>query len=121
MTPSDLSRLATDLGGLPILGCIEGSPADQAGIRYGDIILSINGIATPSWAEFFEARRQTTGRITVRVFRLGLELEVSMELPATSRSPREVLEELQRRDLLPAVEEPEFRSPRSPKGSFGSS
>jgi S1-C subfamily serine protease len=106
MRPSDLSRVAAELGGLPILGCLAGSPADRAGMRYGDIVLSINGMTTASWADFFAARRQNTGRITVRVFRLGHEFEVEMELPPSSKSPREVLEELQRRDLLPQAEDP---------------
>jgi S1-C subfamily serine protease len=101
LSPSDLSRLATALGGLPILGCLEGSPADRAGIRYGDILLSINGIPTASWSDFFQARRRSTGQISVRVFRQGSEFDVILELPATSKSPREVLAELQRRELLP--------------------
>jgi S1-C subfamily serine protease len=108
MRPADLSRLATELGGLPILGCLAGSPAERAGIRYGDIVLSINGEQTASWADFFAARRRTTGQITVRVFRLGTEFEVSMELPETSKTPREVLEELQSRDLLPHAEDEEL-------------
>jgi S1-C subfamily serine protease len=101
--PSDLCRIATTLGGLPISGCLEGSPADRAGLRYGDIVLAINGMPTASWNDFFQARRVCTGRLTVRVFRQGAEFEVAMDLPAQSRSPREVLEELQRRDPRPAA------------------
>jgi S1-C subfamily serine protease len=101
VNPAELSRLATVLGGLPISGCLRGSPADRAGIRYGDILLSVDGMRTPSWSEFFEARRRCDGRMTVRVFRSGVEFDVSMELPDRSRSPRDVLEELQRRELLP--------------------
>ena len=101
MSPGELSRLATVLGGLPISGCLRGSAADRAGLRYGDILLSVNGVQTASWTDFFQARRRCDGHMTVRVFRSGIEFEVAMELPARSRSPREVLEELQRRDLLP--------------------
>jgi predicted metalloprotease with PDZ domain len=106
LSPADLSELATALGGLPILGCLENSPADRAGIRYGDILLSINGIPTASWSDFFQARRRATGQISVRVFRQGLEFDAKMDLPAATRSPREVLEELQRRDLLPRAADP---------------
>jgi S1-C subfamily serine protease len=89
---SDLSRLATALGGLPISGCLQGSPAERAGLRYGDILLSINGMPTASWNDFFQARRCIPGDVTVRVFRRGHEFEATMALPNASRSPREVLE-----------------------------
>jgi predicted metalloprotease with PDZ domain len=118
LSPADLSRIATELRGLPILGCLEGSPAAHAGVRYGDIILSVNGIPTPSWADFFEARRSTKGRMTVRLFRLGSELEIAMELSPTANSPRSVLEELVRRDLAPvkspSAEDKAFAPPRRP-------
>ena len=100
-SPSDLTRIADAMGGLPIMGCLKNSPADLAGIRYGDILLSINGKPTPSWTEFFQARRQSKGQIVVRVFRQGDEFEVTMDLPTAIRAPREVLEELRQRDLLP--------------------
>jgi len=91
LAPADLTRLATDLGGLPILGCLAGSPAGNAGLCYGDIILSINGLSTGSWSDFFQARRQITGQISVRVFRQGVEFDAALELPVTADSPREVL------------------------------
>jgi S1-C subfamily serine protease len=95
---SELSRLATVLGGVPIPGCLEGSPAARAGIRYGDVVLSINGVPTASWTDFFQARRRRNSHVvTARVFRQGTEFEVTLELPAQTRSPRHVLEQTQRR------------------------
>lgn len=90
--PSSLTRIATALGGLPILGCGQGSPARVAGLRYGDIVLSLNGISTASWSDFFQARRQSTGDVVVRVFRNGVELEMPMALSPRASTPREVLD-----------------------------
>lgn len=91
--PSELSRLATLLEGVPISGCLEGSPAARAGLCYGDIVLAINGIRTASWAEFFQARRRATDPVIARIFRQGREFDVRMELPAQTRTPRHVLEQ----------------------------
>ena len=101
INPAELSRVASTLGGVVILGCLHGSPADRAGIRYGDIMLSINGIPTATWSDFFQARRRCKGQMTVRIFREGHEFDVTLDVPTTPLSPHAVLAELQIRDLLP--------------------
>lgn len=39
---------ANALGGLPVWGTVSGSAADRAGLREGDIVLRVNGVATCS-------------------------------------------------------------------------
>lgn len=94
LTPAELARLATALGGLPILGCLAGSPAEDAGMRYGDILLALDGMPTSSWDEFLRARNLAGQRIVVRLFRQGQEFDMSLELRASNKTPKEVLEEL---------------------------
>ena len=91
---SDLARLAAALGGLPILGCLEGSPAAEAGLRYGDILLAIDGVVTESWNDFIEARGRCKGGFSARIFRAGEEFEVFVPLRASTRSPLDILGEL---------------------------
>lgn len=107
LSPSELARLATALGGLPILGCLAGSPADALGIRYGDILLSVNGYPTASWDEFLHARSQNDGSLMARVFRQGTEFELSIPLRPSHKSALEVLDELQSRGIMPDGDEPD--------------
>ena len=67
----DLGKLAGSLGGLPVLGCRPNSPATRAGIRYGDIVLTVNGQPTPDWAAYVAARALNPTEMTVEVFRGG--------------------------------------------------
>ena len=94
LTPAELARLATALGGLPILGCLAGSPAEDAGVRYGDILLSLDGMPTSSWDEFVRARTQAGSAIVVRVFRQGQEFDLSIELRRSDKTPEQVIAEL---------------------------
>lgn len=100
LNPPQLSRLATALGGIPILGSLSGSPAEQAGIRYGDILLAVDGIPTATWDDFLKARTKCKGRMLARVFRQGAEFEVSIPLRTTKMTPLDVLDELQTRGIL---------------------
>jgi S1-C subfamily serine protease len=81
---TELTKLAEALGGLPVLACRPGSPADQAGVRYGDIVLQVNGVATPDWAAFIEGRSRNNHRMQIRVFRDGSEHELSLSLTPSS-------------------------------------
>jgi S1-C subfamily serine protease len=95
MNAEVLARLAGRLGGLPILGCRPNSPAARAGIRYGDILLSVNGRPTPDWASYIEARGQG-GEMVVEYFRAGAIITERLELPERTEpvDPRALLLEL---------------------------
>ena len=77
---SNLSQLAVALSGLPVYGCLPGSPADVAGVRYGDVLLRVDGHATPSWDAYIAARESSGASIRLRLFRDGHEFEVDVVL-----------------------------------------
>ena len=75
-----LSQLAFALSGLPVYGCLPGSPAERAGVRYGDVLLSVDGHATPSWDAYLAARQSSGSSLHLRLFRDGRELEIEVPL-----------------------------------------
>jgi len=92
---AELSRLALALGGLPVLGCLPGSPTARAGIRYGDVLLAIDGKRTATWDDFLEARGACGSAFTARIFRDGAEFNVHIQLrPTPASSPMQLLDEL---------------------------
>lgn len=76
-------------------------------MRYGDILLALDGMPTSSWDEFLRARNQAGRRIVVRVFRQGQELDMALELRASDKTPEQVLEELRKPHEAPEESEEE--------------
>jgi len=73
---STLFELAKTLDGLPVLGCLEGTPAGEAGIRYGDVLLYVNGVRTRTFGDYFEGKALRQEGMQVVVFRDGAELSL---------------------------------------------
>jgi C-terminal processing protease CtpA/Prc len=88
-----LAQLAAALGGIPIWSCLPGSAAARIGVRYGDVIVSVNGRPTPNVTAYIEARNARDDGLSVVVFRDGREhtLEVALE-PRTAPLTRAQLE-----------------------------
>jgi S1-C subfamily serine protease len=82
LSSEQLTRLATALGGLPVVGCRPGSPAARAGMRYGDVLLSVNGVPTPDWRTYVEARGKHDSAMQVAIFRGGREIVIELTLDA---------------------------------------
>src|SRR5690349_19996568 len=68
-----LLALAKALEGLPILGALEGTPAAKAGIRYGDVLLSVNGMRTRTVVDYVEAKNLRADGMDIVVFHAGEE------------------------------------------------
>lgn len=103
----DLAKLAGKLGGLPVLGCRPGSPAAQAGIRYGDIVLSVNGEPTPDWGAYIAAKRRSGSDMLVEIFRAGQHVTHRLVLDRGGEpvDPMALLAELIEQRVLPTANE----------------
>ncbi|RYZ07767.1 MAG: hypothetical protein EOO73_10570 [Myxococcales bacterium] len=76
MSRRQLEEIAEAVRGVPVLGCLPGSTSAEAGVRYGDIVLSVNGMATPTIVEYLAARKLRSDGFTLVLFRAGEELTV---------------------------------------------
>jgi S1-C subfamily serine protease len=112
----DVTRIASHLKGVPVLGCRPGSPAARAGVQYGDILVAVNGVPTPDWASYIEARSLGCGEMRVELFRAGetLTFEFALPHPAEPVDPSALLDELIETGMMPL---PSFGPRREPKPS----
>ena len=99
----DVTRLASCLNGVPVLGCRPDGPAARAGVQYGDILMSVNHVPTPDWAAYVEARALDRSQMRVEVFRAGEMLVFELALPASTEpvDPVVLLEELIEGGVMP--------------------
>jgi S1-C subfamily serine protease len=76
-----IERVAQILGGIPVWEVFPRSEAERAGVRFGDIILSINGTATPTFEAFLDAGAYHLQELEFQVFRNGATLRLSSTAP----------------------------------------
>lgn len=70
---------------------IEGSAAQRAGLKTGDEILQINGIAVGQWEDFVSEVRKSPGkRLSLRVLREGSELNIPITPDAAEEQGKRI-------------------------------
>jgi S1-C subfamily serine protease len=97
MSRKQLEEIATAVEGIAVWGCLPGSASAQAGVVYGDIVISVNGKRTQTIDDYLEARTLRADAMEVRLFRAGKEFTLLVEL----RPPAERFDELE----APSAEE----------------
>lgn len=88
-----------------MLGTLEGSPAARLGVRYGDILLSVNGVRTRTVSDYLEAKDRRPDGMIVTVFRAGEERVVDLAYDGGRRDTLSILSELVEKRVLPAVDD----------------
>jgi len=75
-----LEQLAEAVQGIPVLGCLPGSTASEAGVRYGDIVLEVNGLRTLNIDDYLAGRQLRSDGMDLRLFRDGKEFSLFVAL-----------------------------------------
>ena len=84
---SSLFEVAKALEGIPVLGTLSDSPAARAGIRYGDILLEVNGQRTRTMLDYINAKALRSDGMSIVVFRTGCETILNLTYSETPRTP----------------------------------
>jgi serine protease Do len=61
----------------------EGSPAEAAGVRAGDLIVSVNGTAVSTADDLFDAMEAATATLRIGIVRGSEDLEITVQLAPT--------------------------------------
>lgn len=89
-------KIADAYGGILVLGALPGSPAAELGLRYGDVLLSVNGMRTEVVEDFLQARTLDAKTMRLEVVRgtqtVSIELDISDR--TTSKCLKQVTEHL---------------------------
>ena len=84
VSASTMEKIAKVYQGLPLVACLPDSPASRAGLRWGDVVVAVNGIRTPDALAFVRAREARSGGALVRFVRDGQEREVELHWESAS-------------------------------------
>lgn len=82
VTAEDVERLdLPEERGALIREVVDGSPADEAGLQAGDVLLSVAGEDVSDAGEAARAVREASGEVRIRVLRRGEERRLTARLP----------------------------------------
>ncbi len=85
---------------------IPGSPAAKAGMKKGDIILSVNGVPTPTFTDYIAATENRTNFQKMDVLRDNEVIEITLTWDDTKEPDYEsVVQYLKDADIIPQESE----------------
>jgi len=109
-----LEEIANTVQGVPVFGCLPKSSAAEAGVRYGDIVLSVNGVRTRDIDDYVAARALRADGFELRLFRDGHELTLYVEFRAAEEDSEAFAEKLADGRYLGNSDLPEAANKRLP-------
>jgi S1-C subfamily serine protease len=112
MSRKQLEEIAETVRGVPVWGCLPGSTAAEAGVRYGDIVLRVNGMPTPGIDEYLEARKLRSDGFDLVLFRAGEEIRVYVPFRPPSDPMAALAEQIAHGRYVPPSEPP-TREPKA--------
>lgn len=93
-------RIADTLGGLLILGCLEGSPFRGVGVRYGDVLTEVNGMRVRTLQDYVDAKDTRAGSMAIVFVRDGQVLRAEAAFTGVTSDPADMVHELAEMRLI---------------------
>jgi serine protease Do len=87
-------RIASILQGVVVWGILPDTPAAEAGVRSGDIILSVNGTRTRTLDEYLAAKNRSGDIVQLVVFRDGDQIAIEWTRAGAAEDPGAEAEEV---------------------------
>lgn len=88
-----LERVARVLGGITVWEVFPDTPAEAAGLAFGDIVVSVSGTPTPTYGDFLKAGEVHLARLEFKVLRRGTWLRLCAEPCVAVEETRELTSE----------------------------
>jgi S1-C subfamily serine protease len=100
----EIGAIAEALGGMPVWGVLADSPAARVGLRYGDVVLEVNGVKTPSASDFVAARELRTDGAVVTFQRDGELRTVELKFDLEQKRPEleDVVKQIVNERVMPS-------------------
>jgi serine protease Do len=71
-------NLQSGTGDVVVANVVQGSPAEVAGLRQGDVIQKVNNKSVQNLADFYTDLNQGAKEVNFRILRQGVELTIGL-------------------------------------------
>jgi S1-C subfamily serine protease len=88
-----LRQIAAALGGVPVWGSVQGGPTSEAGVQYGDIVIVVNGMRTPTISDYLQARKLRSDGVELQILRGGNRITLHLEFRSANTTILDALAE----------------------------
>ena len=89
-----LEAIAAAVQGVPVWGCLRDSPSAEAGVRYGDIVMVVNGMRTANVDDYVAARKLRKDGVELEILRDGRQVTLYLAFRPANTTMAQLTEQV---------------------------